>query len=114
MLNRTLAGLKRLIARGNGFKYPESVMQATEIFIRHANPLPAFIADCCIRDPKVYCFMRDFYREYCDWCERQGITMKQQQATVRRNLDHLGILVKHGNRGDTIYKLRLKSSLEQA
>jgi hypothetical protein len=40
--------------------------------------------------------------------------LTQQQATVRRNLGHLGFLVKHGSRGDTIYKLRLKSSSEQA
>jgi putative DNA primase/helicase len=114
ILNRAIAGLKRIIARGNKFRYPESVKRATEEFIHHANPLPAFIADRCEREPKARCLMRDFYTEYCRWCEGQGITMTQQQATVRRNLGHLGFLVKHGNRGDTIYKLRLKSSFEKA
>jgi hypothetical protein len=57
--------------------------------------------------------MRDFYTAYCRWAEEQGITMTQQQATVRRNLGHLGFLVKHGNRGDTVYGLLLKSC-EQA
>ena len=113
VLNSTLAGLKRLIARDNRFKYPESVKRATEEFIRHANPLPAFIADRCEREPKARCLMRDFYAAYCRWCDGQGITMTQQQSTVRRNW-HLGLVVKHGNRGDTIRGLRLKSLFEQS
>ena len=114
ILNRALAGLRQVIARGHKFKYPESVKRATEEFIRHANPLPAFIADCCEREPKARCLMRDFYAAYCRWCDGQGITMTQQQSTVRRNLAHLGLVVKHGNRGDTIRGLRLKSSFEQS
>jgi putative DNA primase/helicase len=114
VLNRAISRLERVIARDNRFKYPESVKRATAEFIRHANPLPAFIADRCERDPKVRCLMREFYGEYGRWAEEQGMTMTQQQSTVRRNLGHLGFLVKHGNRGDTVYGLRLKSSSEQA
>ena len=114
VLNRAISGLQRIIARGNRFKYPESVKRATAEFIRHANPLPAFIADRCERDPNARCLMREFYAQYCRWAEEHGITMTQQQSTVRRNLGHLGLLVKHGNRGDTVYGLRLKSSCEQA
>ena len=114
VLNRAIAGLKRIIAHGDRFRYPESVKRATEEFIRHANPLPAFIADRCERASKGSCLMRDFYTAYCRWAEEQGITMTQQQATVQRNLGHLGFLVKHGNRGDTVYGLLLKGSSEQA
>jgi len=113
VLNRAISGLKGIIARGNRFEYPESVKRATEEFIRHANPLPAFIADRCERDPMAHCLMRDFYVEYCRWAEQQGITMTQQRATVRRNLGHLGYLVKHGRQGDTVYKLRLKKRLNK-
>lgn len=110
VLNRAITGLKGIVQRGHKFDYPESVKRATEEFVRHANPLPAFIAGQCEHDLKARCLMREFYEKYCSWAEEQGITMKQQQATVRRNLGHLGILVKHGKYGDTVYKLRLKSS----
>jgi hypothetical protein len=56
--------------------------------------------------------MRDLYKKYCAWAGENGITLTQQQPTVRRNLDHLGYPVKHGNRGGTVHGLRLKNALE--
>ena len=111
VLNRALAGFKRFVQRGNKFKYPRSVKQATEGFVCQANPLPAFIADQCEKGSTARCLMRDFYEQYCRWADDQGITMKQQQVHVRRNLGHLRFVVKHGSKGDTVHGLRLKKSL---
>jgi putative DNA primase/helicase len=112
VLNRALAGLKRVIQSGNCFKFPESVTKATTGFLRQANPLPAFIKERCDHSPAARCLMRDLYKKYCDWARENGITLTQQQSTVRRNLDHLGYPVKHGNRGGTVHGLRLKNALE--
>ena len=112
VLNRAIAGLKRIIERGHKFDIPESVSRATQEFVRLANPLPAFVAERCERSPTARCWMKDFYTAYCAWAEEQGITIPQQRPTVKNNLRNLGYLVKHGNRGDRISGLSLKKPLE--
>ncbi len=109
ILNHALKGLQRLVRRGSRFALPTDVKAATHRFIRDANPLPAFIADCCELGPDRACWMKDFYEAYCRWADDNGITLKQQQPTVRKNLEHMGYEIGHGNRGQKCYGLRLKS-----
>ncbi len=108
VFNRALKGLKRLHKRNDKFEEPESVRQATQRLLADANPLPAFIGDCCTRNPKASCWMTDLYSAYCDWSEKMGFTMTQQQPTVRRNLVMLGYPVKHRNEGDKVFGLKLR------
>jgi putative DNA primase/helicase len=113
VLNRALHGLQRLVRREWQFDLPSDVKAATQRFIRDANPLPAFIEECCELGSEHMCWMKDFYKAYCDWAESNGITLVQQQPTVRKNLEHMGYKVRHRNKGDKVFGLSLKTAFER-
>jgi P4 family phage/plasmid primase-like protien len=113
VLNRALQGLQRLIRREWQFDPPSDVKAATQRFIRDANPLPAFIDERCELGPDHTCWMKAFYVAYCDWAEANGITLVQQQPTVRKNLEHMGYKITHGNKGSKCFGLRLKTAFER-
>jgi P4 family phage/plasmid primase-like protien len=113
VLNRALQGLQRLIRRESQFALPSDVKAATQRFIRDANPLPAFIGERCELGPDHTCWMKAFYVAYCDWAEANGITLVQQQPTVRKNLEHMGYKITHGNKGSKCFGLRLKTAFER-
>ena len=108
VLNRALEGLRRLVQRRNRFEQPEDVVSAKQRLLVHANPLPAFLEEGCVKDPARSCLMRDFYLAYCRWAEQSGITLTQQQSKVRANLEHLGFTMKHSNKGLKIVGLALR------
>ena len=66
-----------------------------------------FIAEECTVDSKARCLLTDFYERYCDWARQAGIAMTQQRKSIKRNLDHLRYIVKHGKRGVTVHGLSL-------
>jgi putative DNA primase/helicase len=51
VLNRALEGYRRLVVRGS-FKLPVAVKKATARWLQRANPLPAFIEACCVKQPE--------------------------------------------------------------
>jgi P4 family phage/plasmid primase-like protien len=109
ILNRAVAGLQRVIRRGWRFKHPKALVEAKDRWLTFANPLPAFIEQRCVRDGK--CLLRHLYSAYNRWAEEMGITMKQQQLTVRRNLENLGFTVIRSSDGPEVRGLRLKSGV---
>jgi P4 family phage/plasmid primase-like protien len=113
VLNRALQGLQRLVRRESQFALPSDVKAATQRFIRDANPLPAFIEERCQLGSKHSCWMKEFYEAYRDWAEANGITLVQQQPTVRKNLEHMGYKVTHGNKGTKCLGLSLKTTFER-
>lgn len=108
VLNRAIEGLSRVRKRGSKFAWPEAVEIATEGFFANANPLPAFIAERCKKVIGASMTMKAFYVAYCLWANANGVTMKQQQTSVRKNLEHLGFAVVHRNSGSTLLGLQLK------
>jgi len=108
VLNRALEGLRRLVQRRNRFEQPEDVVSAKQRLLVHANPLPAFLEEGCVKDPARSCLMRDFYAAYCRWAEQSGITLTQQQSKVRANLEHFRLTIKHSNKGTKIVGLALR------
>jgi putative DNA primase/helicase len=108
VLNRALRGLRRLYKRDWRFKEPACVIQATSRLLADANPVPAFLADRCICEPKDSCWMKDLYRAFCTWSDSMGFTKVQQQPTVKRNLEQIGYTIKHGNQGNKVIGLKLK------
>jgi P4 family phage/plasmid primase-like protien len=108
ILNRALRGLRRLARRNWRFKEPACVKNATSRLLADANPVPAFIADKCIKNPSASYWMKDLYAAYNTWSNEMGFTKVQQQSTVRRNLEQLGYTVKHGNKGDKVIGLKLR------
>jgi P4 family phage/plasmid primase-like protien len=67
VLNRALEGYRRFQIRGS-FKLPTAVKIATTRWLRHANPLPAFIEACCVKQPEAECSLGEFYAAYAQWC----------------------------------------------
>jgi P4 family phage/plasmid primase-like protien len=109
VLNHAIAGLQRVIRRGWRFKPPKPMQEAKERWLMFANPLPAFLDDACERDGR--CLMAELYAAYTDWASRMGITMRQQQLTVRRNLESLGFTVVRSSKGQKVNGLRVKIGL---
>lgn len=108
VLNRALRGYGRLLERGR-FKYPSAVTKATEHWLQQANPLPAFIHERCELDATASSWVQDLYTAYGDWAKQAGFTLVQNQLTFRRNLEHLGCGVSHGNRGERIRGIALRA-----
>jgi P4 family phage/plasmid primase-like protien len=109
VLNHAIAGLQRVMKRGWRFQPPTAVREAKERWLTFANPLPAFLDEKCERDGS--CLMADLYAAYTEWASRMGITMRQQQLTVRRNLESLGYSVVHSSKGQKVLSLRVKIGL---
>jgi putative DNA primase/helicase len=105
VLNRALAGYKRILKRGAKFKRPTPVKAATTLWLQHANPLPAFIeANCLLKDR---CLLKRFYQAYCSWTREMGYTLTQTQQAMTRNLEHLGYATKKTNKGVAVIGLTL-------
>jgi putative DNA primase/helicase len=105
VLNRALAGYQRLVQRGTGFKRPSPVIAATNLWLQHANPLPAFIEACCTKAPAERCLVKTFYDAYTSWTKEMGFTLTQTQQAVTRNLEHLGYGTKKTNKGVAVIGL---------
>ncbi len=108
VLNRAIRGLQRVLARGMRFKHPKAVSAAAHAWLAEANPLPAFIDECCLREPSASYLLSDFYSAYTQWSQAKGYTRIQQSGSVARNVISLGFLMKKRNRGQTILGLRAK------
>ncbi|WP_375461093.1 phage/plasmid primase, P4 family [uncultured Enterovirga sp.] len=110
ILNRYLAGLQRVIRRGWRLTPPAAVLEAKAALLRAANPLPAFLEECCERTDEAW--VKDLHAAYGEWATQAGITMAQQRLSFGRNLKSLGFEVVHGSRGDKVIGLRLASRPE--
>jgi len=108
VLNRALRGYRRLLERKSSFKIPAAVNQATLTWLGHANPLPAFIEDRCVKGVDKRCWMKALYAAYTTWAQQAGYTMIQSQTSFRRNLEHLGFKSSRGNEGLRVNGLALR------
>ena len=108
VLNRYLAGLSRMIARGWRLEKPSAIDEATVEFIEGANPLPTFIAQEC--EPKGRALVADLFMKYEQWCQESGVTYKQQRLQFTRNLENLRCKVIHGNKGQVVVGLQHRAS----
>jgi P4 family phage/plasmid primase-like protien len=109
VLNRALDGYRRLVVRGT-FKLPTAVKIATTRWLQHANPLPAFIEACCVKQPDAECRLAEFYAAYADWARHMGYTLAQNQQTVSLDLRHLGFETTTSSRGVVVAGLGLAGS----
>jgi putative DNA primase/helicase len=106
VLNRAIKGLQRVLARGMRFKSPKAVTAAKDAWLAEANPLPAFLDECCVREPSASYLLANFYTAYKAWAEEKGYTRIQQAGSVARNLVLLEFEMKKRNRGRTILGLK--------
>jgi putative DNA primase/helicase len=108
VLNRALRGYRRLLERGASFRLPPAIVAAKEHWIQQANPLPAFLQERCVRKPNTHSWIQELYTAYQAWATQAGYTLTQNQLNFRRNLEHLGFQVSHGNRGQRVQGLALR------
>ncbi len=108
VLNRALAGYKRLVERKFQFKFPSPVKTATSSWLRHANPLPAFVHERCVRKTGGKVLARNLYAVYTEWTREMGYTLTQTQTVMTRNLAHLGYGSKPTNKGVAIIGMELR------
>jgi putative DNA primase/helicase len=113
VLNRALAGYKRLLERGTKFKRPSSVKSATKRWLQQANPLPSFIETHCIKKANARCLVKNFYHAYGQWTREVGYTLTQTQQAMTRNLEHLGFATKKSNHGVVVIGLTLADGNER-
>jgi putative DNA primase/helicase len=108
VLNRALRGYRRLLNRNSSFKIPAAANRAKDAWLGQANPLPAFIAERCVKGVSEHCWMQDLYAAYTTWAQQAGYTMIQSKPAFSRNLEHLGFKSLHGNRGQRVNGLALR------
>jgi putative DNA primase/helicase len=108
VLNRALRGYRQLLKRNSSFKIPAAVNQATDAWLGQANPLPAFIAERCVKVVSEHCWLQELYAAYVTWAQQAGYTMIQSKPAFSRNLEHLGFKSLHGNRGQRVNGLALR------
>lgn len=106
VLNRYLAGLRRVIERRWTFAPPEAAEQAKAKLLQAANPIPAFVAERCERSGATY--VQVLYDAYKIWAEGAGITLVPQRLAFQRQLENLGFEARHGNQGTKLHGLRLR------
>ncbi len=109
VLNRALAGLKRLLERGR-FEQPIPCIEARRKWLAEANPLAQFVQDedWCEHDADGHWLLGELYGTLKEWAGVQGIQPHHipQQKTVKRKLVALGYNVVHTNRGNAVRGLR--------
>ena len=108
VLNRALAGYRRVLKRQANFEPPLAVLDATERWLQQANPVSGLKTKCVkawgrVEGRRFQClFSMD---------QQQGYTLTQTQPTVDRNLSHLGFATKKGNQGKMVIGLALKTNV---
>lgn len=85
VLNRALQGLQRLKNRGN-FLFPEDCKKANREFLVHANPLYAFLHDCCEKIEGAKLRTTDFRDYFSKWAKDQGIAVNKGDKSLLRKL----------------------------
>lgn len=85
ILNWSLAGLRRLTARGS-FTTPASSRDLHAEVLRIASPETAFVDDACTIDPAAATPLDDLYREYGKWCTREGRDHPLTKPMFSRNV----------------------------
>ena len=96
-LNRALQGLQRLRKRG-GFQTPNDCERAKDHWLAHANPLTAFIAECCEQHSSHHIGLKHFFQVFEAWAKSGGISYLPSRNTLKSNLENLGYRVRtlHG------------------
>jgi P4 family phage/plasmid primase-like protien len=86
LLNLALAGLNRLWAKGE-FSHPQSADEVAHHYLTAANPIYAFLTDCCEPDVGAWVSTDDLYSAYVNYCTRKKIPILGRESFGRRLRD---------------------------
>ena len=110
ILNRALEGYARLVQHGR-FIIPAPVRAAKTSWLRHANPVTAFLNEECKLDRPGRTLLAALYVAFCDWAKAAGITRVQQRLTFKRNLEFIGFQIIRTSRGEAVLGLVVRGNL---
>lgn len=112
ILNHAMSGYQRVVQRGNSFDIPKSISKAGQRWVDEANPVAAFIRNCCILDSRKRIGVSDLYKAYDEWCDSAGVKSKQSMVIFSRNVQNIvGGGKSKSKRGTDLMGLELKQKL---
>lgn len=88
ILNWILAGVKAW--QSNGLNPPEVVVQATEDYMAENDPIGRFLTEEAFDKPDSKVTVKDIYRHYVNWADREGIKHMMAKNTVAKELASRG------------------------
>ena len=92
-MNFALDGLKRLLQQQE-FSYIKSVEETTEIYLRAADPVYAFLKDTCEGDPEGWISKDGLYESFKKYCQGNSIPVKKPNSFTRALQNQTHIVVK--------------------
>jgi P4 family phage/plasmid primase-like protien len=109
ILNRAIEGLQRLRRRGD-FDEPADCIKAREDWLAQANPLAAFIAERCIKQPSATMPLQGLYKQFEAWADECGVRSIPSRGKMKANLENLGYVVDHSRYGTAVYGITTAGS----
>jgi putative DNA primase/helicase len=108
LLNLALIGLEHLLKNGD-FSYTKTVDETTEFYQRTADPVYAFIQDCCEADPDGEVPKDELYEGYKQYCDAQKIPKLKPNSFARAlqnqaNVRVISIRLKVGGERPTAWR----------
>ncbi|MEM2618622.1 MAG: phage/plasmid primase, P4 family [Candidatus Hadarchaeales archaeon] len=83
LLNLALAGLKRLLERGE-FSYSKTTEEIREEYIRMSNPVKAFVMDMLEVAPNEWVAKRELYSVFCAYCREKNYPIVAENTFHQR------------------------------
>jgi P4 family phage/plasmid primase-like protien len=93
VLNRLIAGLTRLRARG-GFDAPAECEKTKDAFLSASNPLHAFLTERCVATPGKHIRISELYQAFAHWMRNQQQRVPFPERSLKIRLVSLGYSVR--------------------
>ena len=112
ILNWMIEGLNRYYTEGRLIQ-PEAIKTATDDYKTDEDPLGDFISDRCLTGDDKRILGRELYKDYDDWCSKNGIKYKMSKNAFTRNLtDHPEIKSERSNGKQYYVGIKLKTQAD--
>ncbi|HIE29270.1 TPA: hypothetical protein EYP66_18520, partial [Candidatus Poribacteria bacterium] len=90
LLNLALAGLKRLLEKGD-FSGSKSTDEIREEYIRMSDPVGAFVLDCVEVASEEWVSKDDFYNSFCEYCRRNKLPTVPKNKIAEKLQRHIKV-----------------------
>jgi putative DNA primase/helicase len=107
VLNRLIQGLQRVRQRGD-FDEPADCISARETWLTNANPLMAFLKECCEpAEEDCYVSLNHVYQTFTNWKNKNGFSKKTTSQELHSDLKSSGYTSRKINGCQRIYGIRI-------
>ena len=97
ILNHALEGWGQFVANKHKFDLSQDLRAGLKDLLIQGNPLPAFIEECCVPDPKSSIPVAELFNAYSAWAESNGYKFNVVRNKMTSILESLGYTVKRIN-----------------